>query len=44
MRSSAGRAKPTAAEKVAPTIVRTVKLKDGRTGNVEYSDGTRGYQ
>ena len=43
MRSSAGRAKPTAAEKVAPTVVRTVKLKDGRTG-VEYSDGSRGYK
>lgn len=26
-----------------PVVVRTVKLKDGRTG-VEYSDGTRGYQ
>lgn len=29
--------------KVAPTVVREVQLKDGRTG-VEYSDGTRGYK
>ncbi len=39
-------AKSVAAERAnvaPPTVVREVKLKDGRTG-VEYSDGTRGYK
>jgi hypothetical protein len=33
----------TGAKPTAKTVVREVKLKDGRTG-VEYSDGTRGYK
>lgn len=47
MRTGAGRVKPTTAAPVQPkdkpTVVREVKLKDGRIG-VEYSDGTRGYK
>ena len=35
--------KPMPPKVVQPTVVREVKLKDGRIG-VEYSDGTRGYK